>query len=260
MATVAFYVTAHQDDWQFWRGEQAYVDLKSSKARIVFIQTTAGDAGQVDGWWEARERGVIASIRSAIPPSPLRIDTRNFRGHQITVYECGNAADYCLRLPDGVGIQSLSNLRDGVIDSLTAVDHSTTYEGWEDFWLTLQDIMETERIAAGLAHPWVNAGDYNSVRNPGDHDDHKATADALRKFVYPTYRRAWFVTDDTRNRPANLSGSAYANKRILFDAYADAVLAETTKNGNPTPANETEWNWWGNRSYAISRNFNQIDD
>lgn len=260
MAIVAFYVTAHHDDWLLWRGEQAYTDLRNSKARIVFIHTTAGDAEQVNGWWEARELSVIATIRSVIPPAPLRIVTRNFLGHQIIFYECGNAANYCLRLPGGAGTQSLSSLRDGAIGSLTAVDHSTTYEGWEDFWLTLQNIMETERIAAGSTHPWVNAGDYSCVRNPGDHGDHQATADALREFVAPTYRRVWFVTNDTRNRPANLSGIAYANKKSLFDAYADAVLAETTKNGNPTPANETEWNWWGDRSYAITRNFNQTDD
>ncbi|NOT84664.1 MAG: hypothetical protein HOP02_07805 [Methylococcaceae bacterium] len=258
---IVFYVAAHQDDWQFFRGEQVYADLNTPDTRVIFIQTTAGNADLTDGWREARERGVIASIRAAIPAAPLKIDVKNILGHQITVYECANTANYCLRLPDSIGINSLKNLRDGVIDSLTAIDHSTTYYGWADFWLTLQEILETERVAIGSDHPWVNASDYNSVRNPGDHADHKATADALREFVANTYRRAWFASSYIVSEwPPNLDGAAYASKRAVFEAYSEAVLIETTKNGVPKYATEGEWDWWGDKSYVTLRDFNELDD
>lgn len=53
---VCFYVVAHQDDWQIFRGDQAYADYNyTSDVKIVFIYTTSGDAGATDGWWEARE-------------------------------------------------------------------------------------------------------------------------------------------------------------------------------------------------------------
>src|SRR4051794_24564258 len=113
--TVAFYIAPHQDDWQLFRGGQAYAGLNEPGARIVFVYTTAGDCGWTDGYWEAREKGAIASIRAAIPPSPLTTCVRTIAHHPITVVECGNSTSYCLRLPDGVGSQSLSNLRDGVI-------------------------------------------------------------------------------------------------------------------------------------------------
>src|ERR1041384_2063256 len=47
--TLSFYVAGHQDDWQLFRGNAAYQDLKSPNVRAVFIYATAGDAGLTDG-------------------------------------------------------------------------------------------------------------------------------------------------------------------------------------------------------------------
>jgi hypothetical protein len=257
---VGFYVTAHQDDWQLFRGEQAWADLNTAGVRIVFVYTTAGDAGATNGWWEARERGAIDSIRAAIPAAPLRYDVRTINGHPISCWECGNSASYCLRLPDGVGTQSLSNLRDGVISSLTAIDHSTTYTGWTDFRQTLQAILQTETAASTSVNPWLNAPDYNTARNPNDHSDHRATADALRHFVSSGYGRAWWVSYDAQNRPVNLSGTPYNQKKAVFDAYGNSVLQSTTKNGSPVQPNATEWALWGARSYVTIRPFGSVDD
>lgn len=54
MPYVGCYVAAHQDDWQLFRGEQAWADLNTAGVRVVFVHTTAGDAGATNGWWEAR--------------------------------------------------------------------------------------------------------------------------------------------------------------------------------------------------------------
>src|SRR5262249_15815420 len=158
-----------------------------------------------------------------------------------------------LRLPDGVGTPSLSNLRDRVIPSLTAVDESTTYRGWDDFVGTLRQLLAMESSFVATRYPWVNAPDYDRRRNPREHPDHDATADASRSFLAGTYRRAWWVGHDTSRRPPNLDGPAIVRKRKLFEAYSQAIVRETTTNGRRVPPNEAEWLWWGDRSYVTLR-------
>ena len=41
---VVFYIMAHQDDWQLFRGEQAYADINTHSVRAIFIYATAGNA------------------------------------------------------------------------------------------------------------------------------------------------------------------------------------------------------------------------
>jgi GlcNAc-PI de-N-acetylase len=259
MSVVAFYITAHQDDWQFFRGEQAFADLNTPDARIIFVYTTAGDAAKTDGWWEAREEGAIASVRRAIAKSPLTISIEKINNHPVTTYSCGNSISYFMRLPDGIASQSLSALRDGSISSLTAVDNSTAYNGWDDFCNTLETIVRQETAASSSPNPWINAPDYDRGLSPDDHADHKATADALRRFADSFCNRAWWVTYDIQNRPVNLIDGGFENKKALFFAYAEVVYELTTKNGNPEPPNQTEWNWWGNRSYCRLAPFGQSD-
>jgi hypothetical protein len=255
---VVFYVAAHQDDWELFLGERAFADLQMPDLKIVFIYTTAGDAGRTDGWWEAREQGAVAAARVAMPQSPLRMDIAGFRGHPILRYSCGNSVSYFLRLPDGdirtgkgyaaTGFQSLEQLRDNT-KPVTAVDRSTTYATWQDFCLTLKAIVESEKERAAVAHPRINAGDYDAACDPEDHYDHRATADALRTFAAGTYERVWWVGYDTRNRPENLSSPALENKKVVFFGYGKEVLNQTTLNGNPAQPSEEEWKLWGARSY-----------
>lgn len=258
--TVAFYISPHQDDWQFFRGEQAYIDLNAPNCKVVFVYITAGDNGWTNGYWEAREKGALASIRTAIQPAPLTTEVRSISGHPITVFECGSSVSYCLRLPDGVGPQSLSGLRDGTISDLTAVDQSTTYHGWDDFRRTLEAVLRRESRLGSAPHPWINAPDYHRQRNPEDHADHQATADALRSFVAGVYRRAWWVSYSIARRPPNLETAAVILKRRLFDAYSLRVLEETAANGRRIHPNEAEWSWWGDRSYATLRQADEDDD
>src|SRR5436305_5546939 len=149
-AALAFYITAHEDDWELFRGELAYADSHSSADKIVFIHTTAGDGGLADGWWEAREMGAVAAVRSALDPAPLTIHVQSFTGHPLQRYVCGNPVIYCIRLPDGnaqgtgypgTGFTSLSQLRDSN-KRIAAVDGSTDYATWIDFCGTLSAIVD----------------------------------------------------------------------------------------------------------------------
>lgn len=279
--SLSFYVGGHQDDWQLFRGNLAYNDLSKAGSKVVFIYATAGDGGRADGWWEARERGAVASARKAVGPAPLTVDVGSFNDHPVVRYTSANSVSYFLRLPDGrsrsgmgysaYNSESLSQLRDGG-KPVTALDKSTTYKSWGDFWQTLRAIMEHERAQVpAMPHPWVNAPDYfgldNSRQdcgsqgfcNPCDHPDHKVVGDALRQFVAGTYNRAWWVGYDTQNRSENLRGADFARKGEMFLAYAAAVLYESTANGNPSPPDLEEWRLWGARDYGRTVNWDQPD-
>ena len=166
MGTVAFYVTAHQDDWQLFRGQQAWSDIKSG-ARIVFVYLTAGDGGgtMAPGWWQAREQGALESCRLVTGPNPLLWNVTWFNGRPITGCDCGNTSSFFLRLPDG----SLDGLRTAN-QPINAMDGSTQYSGWGDMCNTLKAILDQYRNQAGQDHPWVNTSDYDLTFNPSPPD------------------------------------------------------------------------------------------
>ncbi len=264
---VAFYVSAHQDDWQLFRGEVGFDDIGNTDAKIVFVFATAGDAGEAfeqdAGWWEARESGAIMAVRRAMgdrapvayavaaPPCPSP--------HPIHRYTCRNVVLYFLRLPDGspggegfesTGHQSLAKLR-ASDQPVAAVDGSTTYTSWADFVATLEGILNHE--AQGLPGPhWINCSDYAPGFNLGDHADHHAVAEAVRQIAARSpgsWNRAWYLTYCIAQLPANLTGGRLANKKLTFDAYSDEVLRMTELDGNGVAGSVEEWTAWGSRSY-----------
>src|SRR3954453_3995023 len=101
---VSFYIVAHADDWQLFMQPNAYKDLVSIGTKIVFIITTAGDAGQEERYWCAREEGCKSCIRFCLAPL-FEISESNgikeINRHDISYWTAGNAICYFLRLPDG---------------------------------------------------------------------------------------------------------------------------------------------------------------
>lgn len=256
---VVYYVTGHQDDAFLFRGEVLYADLHRIDTKVVHVVTTAGDAGRTDGWWEAREHGALAGVMATLSPahlssSAVQVSTGSAT-HTISRYTCENSHSYFLRLPDGntnnsgfpsTGQQTLSKLRDGEIGSLSAVDGSEVYTGWDDFRDTLRAILTLERGGATNPRPWINASDYDRAADPNDHPDHYATADALRMFAEADgYQRLWWVSYRTQELPPNLHGFALDTKRLLFYAYGYGIQRQIGE-----PPNDTEWAWWGAKSYS----------
>jgi hypothetical protein len=249
-SSLCYYVVAHQDDWQLFYGQQAFSDLRKADTRVVFIYTTAGDAGESEAWWRARERGAVAS--QALPagivaPEP---DVITVNQHRITVYDAGSFVSYHMRLPDGhpggggfpsTGHASLGKLQKCEISEIAAVDGSTKYYGWGDFCAMLRALIERES-AHGDA--WVNAADWSWQCSPDDHSDHKATGDAVREIVGNDFNRLWFVTYSTKDRAANLSGEGLARKEAVWLAYKQHVA---------TMADASflcwEWDTWGAKNY-----------
>jgi hypothetical protein len=245
---VAFYVCAHEDDWEFFRGDHAYGDIVNG-VKTVFIYTSAGDAGRTDGWWEARERGAKATVQVPNPGQQPENTTVTIRGHFIRKFIYANTVSYFLRLPDGymdgsgypsTNYQSLRKLRQGdpAYPIITSVDGHDTYTSWADFCLTLKALMQSEWEPTEN-HPTLNAPDYSDTWNPGDHADHLATAEALQTFVIGTYWQALWIGYHTQDLPQNVWGDNYLTKEALYNAYSDA-------SGDVKP---DEWAKWGPRSY-----------
>jgi hypothetical protein len=247
LTAASFYLVAHQDDWQFFRGEYGYADLSNPAAKVVFVYLTAGDAGRTDGWWKRREAGAVASVIAATPALLGSEGTVDVNGHVIRKVVYNKGVSYFLRLPDGnlngrgyavTGNQSLARLRSNEITRMWAVDLSTAYEGWTDLCETVRAIVEAERLPS-QPHPWVNSPDFDTALNPGDHSDHYAAAGIANTFVPGSYNWALWVGYDIKNRLPNLTGERLHRKRAVYQAYGVAA-------GGPV---ESEWNNWGPRSY-----------
>jgi hypothetical protein len=257
MSSVAFYVTAHQDDWELFRGYQAYVDIEQTPAdtKIVFIYTTAGDAGREDDYWERRELGALRAQACALnrmqQPNNYHLlpDVFIANGHQIArfqqarvVKEPIKVVSYHMRLPDGHKLESLQNLHQNG-QPITAIGQpTTTYTSWNDFCSTVGAILEHETAQTTSPNPWVNAADWNEQYNPEDHVDHRETALALQAVYQATnnkFHRAWFRTYCTRGLPMNMDGARLMRKRAVYTEYASAAGDEAQ-----------EWADYGPKDYC----------
>lgn len=268
--TLNVHVVAHQDDWMLFRGDAAARQLADPLNPVVFIHTTAGDAGDRQGWWEARELATVLAVRRQLGGLPITISRPRVKGHGLQRYACGHVALYFLRCADG-GKQghgfrsqrrrSLSRLRDSG-KPLHTVDGSSRYRSWEELCNTLARIVVRERRAqqpqVSAADTWLHCGDYDPQRNPGDHADHRATADAVHSFAAEAgYGRCWCLTYCSREQPANLSAEAAAPKRLLFQSYGEELGRLL---GAGAGINADEWAWWGLKSYARSLPPGSADD
>ncbi|MEJ7679281.1 MAG: hypothetical protein WKG06_15780 [Segetibacter sp.] len=73
-------------------------------SKVVFIITTAGDAGAGETYWLAREEGSKSSLRFCLAPLAALSEssgTKEFNQHTINYWSVNNATCYFLRLPDG---------------------------------------------------------------------------------------------------------------------------------------------------------------
>lgn len=234
IARISFYIVAHADDWQLFMQPNAYNDLVAPGGKVVFIITTAGDAGNGANYWRAREEGLKSSVRFCLAPLQTLSEAdgeKLFNSHMVHYWLVNNAVCYFLRLPDG-GLdgkgfsqnnnQSLSGLRVGYTDTITAIDQSTTYYQWLDFYTTLQAIILEE--SAGLSNIHINYQNPDVSANPHDHPDHIATGQAIQAMpcIY-CWRQSVFVGYNSRQTGEKLPPENLFWKAGMFAAYEKAV-------------------------------------
>ena len=248
-AKVSFYFAAHEDDWQLFMNPSAFADVAEPTTKAVFVHLTAGDAGWGSGtagrkhpYYLARENGAEAAIHfmadSDLPREQSVAPTR-FNGHPIYRVGYRNTVTYFLRLPDGhitgsgyreTGYQSLQRLSEGKVPTLTAIDNSTTYHGWDDLLATLRAIIEHERGAAAAVQ--LNVTELDEKLNPGDHSDHRMSGKAALEAAsgLTCARRLHYINYASAHLPENLTAQQRDMESSVYAVTAAGVLALDHKN------------------------------
>lgn len=204
--TTSVYIIAHADDWQLFMNPDAFNDINTTNKKVIFIVTTAGDAGKDKSFWRAREEGMKASIKFCLSPfSPVlsQYQLKKIDGLSFSVYLLNNVVCYFLRLPNGGldgngfssnGYKSLSKLRIGQVSELISLDQSITVQGWMHFVKILESIISEESMASSTTH--LKYLDPEEVSNPHDHPDHRATGAALFSIDHSGYCHSLFAGYD----------------------------------------------------------------
>ncbi|XYH99443.1 hypothetical protein ACMHYB_06635 [Sorangium sp. So ce1128] len=276
----AFYVQAHQDDWQFFFAKQAWIDLNSPTSKVVFVYTTAGDGNPGDdsyhkeGWWESRECGALAStLRATLTPEELEplvdklpLPNEPFaweevirNGRRIVRRVWRNTVSYLVRIPSMSPLESggegpsLEGLHKGTLKKglvLKSIDGLASYETWADFGKTLWAIIDEETPAHLKGkdsttdyRPCIIVSDDDKVRNPGDNSDHHETSLAVKEYVAPHggYSVALYSTYYTNTtHRPQLSGEWLERKQDVYDAYRDTFVKKLAMYGGDS-ANVTKY-------------------
>jgi hypothetical protein len=243
---VSFYFSAHQDDWQLFMNPAAFNDVLDGHSKCVFIHMTAGDAGlgtnnagRKHPLYLARENGAESAIRFMAdsddrPPVDKVVSVIACNDHPIHRVSYRNTVAYFLRLPDGnpagtgyaaTGYQSLKRLADGHIGTLSAIDDTTSYHGWNDLVATLRSVIDFER--GNVPSIQLNVPEPDRVINPNDHADHfmtaKAALDAAQDL--PDARRLLYIGYACADRPENLGGHDRDMKCAVYAVTLAGVLA-----------------------------------
>jgi LmbE family N-acetylglucosaminyl deacetylase len=242
---VAFYFAAHEDDWQLFMNPSAFYDVLDADTKTVFVHVTAGDAGlgrntggRKHPYYAARENGVENAIRFMTDsdnraPVATEVSSPTFNGHKIRRVSYRNTVAYFLRLPDGgtegdgyaeTGHQSLKRLAHGDISTFTAVDGSASYASWTDLTTTLRAIIDAERAQASATY--LHVPELDAGRNPEDHPDHYATAQAaLAAMEGLSAHRMHYLGYSSAKSPENLSAKDRDMKCAVYAVTAAGVMA-----------------------------------
>lgn len=252
---VKFYVHAHEDDWQLFMGNEAAAGL-ATVPNIVFIYTSAGDFNRGVSYMQYREQASQLSMDTLLGPGGWSCGSQLILNHSIHRCARGRAVAYYMRTPDGGqngegygGRGSLAMLRDGAQSSITALDGSTTYTSWTDFYSTLRGIIDLESANQSSPFVEVHAPEYDRTTNINDHPDHWATADAIRTASNTrSWNMVWHIDYQTQFLPINLTQAQHDIEQRLFYAY-DNYMGAGGFGRNQYESNYQAWLW---RSYTRS--------
>nr|WP_295874836.1 hypothetical protein [uncultured Chitinophaga sp.] len=254
---LAVYIVAHQDDWQLFMDPHISLDIMDDACRTVIIHTTAGDAGEDERYWLAREFAALSSLQfrvsgnAGVPDEAKIINVNNKRVHRVSISNC---ACYFLRLPDGgmygegfaaYGFQSMEKLRAGNRTAICSVDGVNSYSSFAEISRLINDIILHEQHTCGVAT--TNAvrlcfPEFNSTISTNDHNDHFNTALLVQGMdIYSIAGKYAFVHYDIQHLADDLVGNDLFWKVGMFSVYHQAVL---NRHGHSTISETPEYAIW----------------
>ncbi|MES2645956.1 MAG: PIG-L family deacetylase [Bacteroidota bacterium] len=232
---ISFFIIAHADDWQLFMQPFVFDDLVMPGCKVVFIITTAGDAGMQEKFWRAREEGHKSSVRfcmSAIDTFSEFNGAKCYNEKNIDYWSLHHSTTFFLRLPDGNldgsgfdshDYQSLSKFQLNKINSLTSLDASYNFSNWDEYVKVLATIISCE--SEGIADKNIHYLNPDPVPNPGDHADHISTGIAVGQLnVTKSFKQFLYVGYSIQNLETQLSQSDMFWKVSMFAAYEKAVF------------------------------------
>jgi len=262
---VEVYVTAHPDDWQLFMNPNAYNSVANPKNKVIFLHTTAGDAGHGmgnDAYTLAREEGSLRAIRfmcNALRDEgglgqAMSTEQAKVKNHLILKKTYSNTVSYFLRLPDGnylgpgyqtTGLQSLRRIREGTIKSIAAVDESTTYKNLKDLQSTLVKLLKGE--AKGFESIVLNIAETDTVANPGDHSDHLHSSWLFQDIVDDLNVSSirFYQEYATNKKPFNVEGASFLSCAGTWGATASGL----SDMGHYTTWDDVHNSWIGRQYY-----------
>ncbi len=238
------YVCAHPDDCTLFMNPNLFNDIKDVNARVHIIYITSGDAGEkwdssLASYPKAREVASLESTRWVLGLNNNNKSevqgNRSFAGKGIHVVSQQNVTSYFLRIPDG-GMygegfalyqhSSLKKLKNGEIGSISAIDSSANYKGWESLKATIGKIILDATAYANDIEIHLAEQDLN--HNINDHSDHIHAANLVLEAVmqarpqkcYRIYSHKGYVI---RDLAANLQDIDIQNKSGSFAVMTNSL-------------------------------------
>lgn len=231
-------VVAHQDDDLLFMNPDTSQAIAGGRCmRTVYL--TAGDSGQSTDYWQNREAGAEAAYaRMANVTNNWTIEQQIVNGQDLTVASLNNIPGISLifiRLPDGnlhgegfsaTASQSLQNLLNGTIASVTSVDNANAFNK-DQLTTMLTSIMQVDNPDQIHTLGLASTAD-------GDHSDHLA-AGMLTKSAMQSYGRPVTLTQyggyPDRLLESNLTADDIAAKQSIFLTYAqyDNAVCQTAQ-------------------------------
>ena len=226
--TLNVFLSAHPDDWQLFMNPNAYTAVKTG-GPVLFLHTTAGDAGTgmgYDGYTLAREAGSLNAIRYMVNianggrgDGPHKAtETVSIKGKSLRVFPYKNTWAYFMRLPDGNGngsgydihqFKSLEKFYKGEVKDFHTVDSSATYKNKKDLVKTVSALVKKHYKKD---HPLrFHIADTDSIRNPGDHSDHRHTSWLVQEVAkdFPKAELLLYKEYSSNQDPMNIVGQDF---------------------------------------------------
>lgn len=235
---IIFYIVAHADDWQLFMNPVTFNDLINPDIKVVFIVTTAGDAGKGEKFWRAREEGMKSSIVYCLAPHQSLQYAEGYKVLDqwlIYYWSLNNTISYFLRLPDG-GISAegfkencysnLQKLEDGTITSLSSLDSKINLSNWIGFGELLNTIISLESVPS-KGNIVIKLLDPDERINPLDHADHKSTGRAILEMKNLPVCTIVLFKGYGNNCSNSLTAEEVFWKAGIFAAYEKTVFEQT---------------------------------